>query len=53
MNFFVWTAQISNKTSWLEEKDRKPDWQGVSGERQEQPSNIQLPGIVYFLKWCG
>lgn len=36
-------AQVSNKTSWFEEENWKPHWQRVSGEGQEQPSNIQLP----------
>lgn len=29
------SAQVSYKTGRLEEKDRKPDRQGVPGERQE------------------
>lgn len=42
------TAQVSHQASWFEEKDREPDRQGVPGARQEQPSDIQLPGIILF-----
>lgn len=40
-----WTAQISDKASRSEEKDRKPHRQGVPGTGQEQPTNLQLLGI--------
>lgn len=49
---FRYAAQISDKASGFEEKDRKPDRQGVPRAGQEQPPNLQLPGIVrYFLNW--
>lgn len=39
-------AQIPYQASWSEEKDWKPDWQRIPGAGQEQPSNIQLLGLV-------
>lgn len=44
--FLRWAAQIPYQASWSEEKDWKPDWQRIPGAGQEQPSNIQLLGLV-------
>ena len=48
----LWTAEVSYKASWFEEKDRKPYRQGLPWARQEQSSDIQLLGLTHCHTNC-